>query len=62
MRDFPVLGGIECLTIFADNDKSGTGLAAAEECAERWHRAGREALIHIPVETGVDFATMMEVA
>ncbi|MET4296740.1 putative DNA primase/helicase [Bradyrhizobium sp. LB8.2] len=62
MRAFPVLGGIECLTIFADDDATGTGLAAAKECAERWHRAGREAIIHIPVETGADFATMMEVA
>lgn len=62
MAAFPVLRGIECLTIFADNDASGTGLAAANTCAERWHKAGREAFIHIPAETGVDFATMKEVA
>ncbi|MGH9549628.1 MAG: toprim domain-containing protein, partial [Terriglobales bacterium] len=38
---FPVLPGIEALTIFADNDKAG--IAAAKACAERWH--GREVYI-----------------
>jgi hypothetical protein len=59
---FPVLNGIECLTIFADNDASGTGLAAARTCAERWHAAGREAVIHVPTETGSDFAALKEAA
>jgi putative DNA primase/helicase len=62
MERFPVLGGIECLTIFADNDASGTGLAAARACAERWHAAEREVTLTIPKETGVDFATIKEVA
>jgi putative DNA primase/helicase len=62
MAAFPLLSGIDCLTIFADNDKSGTGLAAAKTCAERWHAADREAIIHIPAIAGVDFATMKEVA
>jgi putative DNA primase/helicase len=39
---FPVLPGIECLTIFPDCDDSGAGLKAAEECAARWRLAGRE--------------------
>ena len=34
---FPVLHGIECLTIFADNDAAG--MAAAQACAERWAAA-----------------------
>ncbi|MGX0962350.1 phage/plasmid primase-like uncharacterized protein [Bradyrhizobium japonicum] len=34
MAAFPVLSGIECLTVFADNDESGTGLGAAKACAE----------------------------
>ena len=62
IRDFPVLSGIECLTVFADNDASGTGLAAAKTCAERWHASHREAIIHIPTDTGVDFATGKAVA
>lgn len=43
---FPVLGGIEYLTIFADSDEKGTGLRAAEECVERWRAAGCDATIH----------------
>jgi hypothetical protein len=42
MRRFPVLDGIEQLIIIADNDASGTGQAAAAECAQRWSDAGRE--------------------
>ena len=45
---FPVLGGIEALTIFAHNDP--TGLKAAEACAERWRAAGREATIMPPAQ------------
>ena len=36
----PVLGGIEALTIAADNDENGIGIAAARACASRWTRAG----------------------
>jgi hypothetical protein len=45
---FPVLVGIDCITIFADADDSGAGLHAARECAARWGEAGREARIQIP--------------
>lgn len=62
MATFPVLSGIDCLTIFADNDASGTGLAAAKTCAERWHAANREAIIRMPIEVGFDYATKLEVA
>jgi hypothetical protein len=40
MAQFPVLSGIEELTIFADNDKNGVGQRAAKQCAERWRDAG----------------------
>jgi phage/plasmid primase-like uncharacterized protein len=40
---FPMLVGIESLLIAADNDP--TGLRAAEQCAGRWHAAGREVRI-----------------
>ncbi len=62
MAAFPALKVVEALTIFADNDASGTGIKAAQACAERWHAAGREATIHIPTETGVDFAAIKEAA
>jgi hypothetical protein len=62
MAAFPVLNVIECLTLFADNDASGTGMKAAKACAERWHAARREATINIPTETGADFAALLEAA
>jgi hypothetical protein len=46
IRTFPVLAGIEALTVFADPD--GAGMTAAETCATRWAAAGREARICIP--------------
>ena len=59
---FPVLAGIESLTIFADNDASKTGQKAANECAERWHAAGCEVTINIVDSAGVDFADLKEAA
>ena len=43
LRAFPALGGIEHLTLFADNDSShdqNIGLEAANACGERWVRSG----------------------
>jgi hypothetical protein len=40
---FPVLAGIEHLTIFADADSAGA--RAARACADRWIAAGQEAQI-----------------
>ena len=37
---FPILAGIESLTLFADAD--APGIAAAEACAERWLAEGRD--------------------
>ncbi len=50
---FPVLAGIESLTIFADHDDAG--LSAARRCLGRWHAAGREACIVAPPGTGNDW-------
>ena len=55
-KAFPVLSGIEALTLFADNDQSGAGLAAAMACAESWHAARREALVQLPRGQGCDWA------
>jgi hypothetical protein len=43
---FPVLGGIECLTVAADRDARGLG--AAEDILTRWQEAGRKASIVTP--------------
>jgi hypothetical protein len=42
MKRFPVLAGIEALTIIADHDRNGAGERAARELAARWLKAGRE--------------------
>ena len=52
---FPVLPGIEALTIFADNGTAGIGAAAAG--AARWAAAGREARIIAPPAGDWDDAT-----
>jgi putative DNA primase/helicase len=58
IRTFPVLSGIECLTIFADADDGGAGRAAAVACAARWADAGRGARI-CAAPGGEDFADTM---
>jgi phage/plasmid primase-like uncharacterized protein len=52
LEDFPVLPGIEALTILADNDASGRGQEAAHRCADRWADAGREVTILTPRDLG----------
>jgi len=60
IRNFPVLSGIEYLTILADADRSGAGQRAARDCAKRWAAAGREVEILIPNEIGADFNDMVK--
>jgi hypothetical protein len=43
---FPVLPGIEALTIFADAD--GPGMEAARACCRAWAEAGRDARLVAP--------------
>jgi len=45
---FPVLSGIETLTIFPDLDDKGAGIAAARQCAERWQADGKSIAIAKP--------------
>jgi putative DNA primase/helicase len=54
LRQFPVLSGIECLTIIVDNDASGTGQRVALECSRRWTSAGRDVFRIIPDRCGDD--------
>jgi hypothetical protein len=61
MRTFPVLAGIEALTILVDADhldcRRGVypGQDAARGCAERWAAAYREVTLLTPRDLGVDF-------
>jgi hypothetical protein len=63
IRAFPVLGGIECLTILVDHDAPDhngrqAGLQAAQECSQRWTAAGREVQRVIPRRQGDDMADL----
>jgi Toprim domain len=60
VRHFPVLSGIECLTIIVDNDENGTGQRAALECSKRWTNAGREVFRIIPDRCGDDINDIVQ--
>jgi hypothetical protein len=60
MANFPVLPGIEALTLLVDHDVSGTGQAAAQQCAQRWVEAGREVTLLTPTRTGEDFNDVVQ--
>lgn len=61
IRHFPVLAGIDCLSVIVDNDKPDqngrrAGPDAAAECVSRWTAAGREVLLVKPIMLGFDMA------
>ncbi len=60
VRAFPVIPGIECLTILTDHDR--TGIEAANTCGERWHAAEREVIFVMPTQAGADIADIREAA
>lgn len=47
VASFPVLAGIECLTLLAEDDDASA--RAVERCAARWHAAGREIIVNEPI-------------
>jgi Toprim domain len=52
---FPVLPGIEAITILGEIDDGGANRRAAQACAARWMAAGQEAFVIAPL-TGGDLA------
>jgi putative DNA primase/helicase len=60
VRAFPVLSGVECLTIIVDNDESGTGQRAALDCSSRWTGAGHEVIRVIPDRRGDDMNNIVQ--
>jgi hypothetical protein len=52
---FPVIAGLECLTVFADSDDGGASVRAAQRCLERWHADNREGQV-VAARDGTDFA------
>lgn len=51
---FPLLDGIEVLSIFTDHDDAG--IKAARQCATTWRRAGREVWLVMSDRAGHDLA------
>lgn len=51
---FPVLAGIEALTIACDHDQNQAGQRAAAEVGQRWREAGREVAVFFPNQPGDD--------
>ena len=60
MAGFPVLAGIEALTILVDHDENGAGQHAAVKCASRWADAGKEVIRLTPGKCGVDFNDLVK--
>jgi putative DNA primase/helicase len=58
---FPVLNGIEFLTLLVDHDANGVGEKSAREAEMRWRSAGREARLFRPNALG-DFNDITEAA
>jgi putative DNA primase/helicase len=67
IRNFPVLNGIDCLTILVDNDETDrngrqAGQQAATECWRRWKDAGREVQAFSTDKPGTDIADVIKEA
>jgi hypothetical protein len=60
IRQFPALPGIDRLTIAVDNDASGTGQKAAEECKRRWLMAGRRVRTVMSSQPGEDMNDVLQ--
>jgi putative DNA primase/helicase len=54
VETFPVVPGIEVLTILVDHDANGVGQKASAKCFDRWTGAGREVWCVVPDEVGAD--------
>ena len=66
IRSFPVLAGVEALSILVDNDEADrngrrAGQEAALECSQRWITAGHEVRRIVPRRQGADMADLVEV-
>jgi hypothetical protein len=47
IASFPIVNGIECLTILEEHDDASK--RAVEACARRWHATGREVIVNEPL-------------
>jgi hypothetical protein len=49
IANFPVLSGIEAITVLGEVDDGGANHSVAQRCAARWIEAGREAFVVTPL-------------
>ena len=56
---FPLISGVERLTVLVDNDANGVGPSNAKECAKRWAAAGRAVALLAPQQSGTDFNDLL---
>ena len=52
IAEFPVLSGIDALTILAETDDSGANARAVQACGNRWAAANREIMVATPRAAG----------
>lgn len=52
IASFPVLSGIDALTILAETDDSGANAKAVRACGNKWAAAGREVIVATPYVRG----------
>src|SRR5262249_37639768 len=48
IASFPLLPGIETLTLLEETGDNGASVRAVQECGTRWHAAGREVIVVTP--------------
>lgn len=60
LSTFPVISGVEHLTIFSDNDHNQTGQRSAKLTFNRWRDAGVSATLHVPFPGHKDFNNVLE--
>jgi putative DNA primase/helicase len=58
IESFPVLAGVETLTVLCENDDGGANARAADACGDRWQAAGRDVFLAEPQICG-DMATVL---
>src|SRR5262249_30721587 len=61
LAKFPILSGIECLSVAVDNDDSGDGQRAAATLVERWTAAGLE-VVTLQTNLAKDFNDLVRAA
>jgi hypothetical protein len=60
LANFPVLTGIESLTVLVDHDANAEGQRAAAQVISRWRDAGRESIGIMPDKVGDDFNDLIK--